>query len=109
MGTNSSYIWDEQGNEKFQIRKHLILLIPSRWKACLDGDLLSTDKSILHTIGIHPKIAGNQVGQHLKELKRRIPGNFIAIGECGLYVSQGGKGFEGANKGSTGAVGVYQR
>ncbi|CAC5386086.1 tatD [Mytilus coruscus] len=63
----------------------------SRWRACLDGDLLSKDKRILHTIGIHPKIAGNQVGHHLKELKRRIPGNFIAIGECGLDISQGEK------------------
>ncbi|CAC5415383.1 unnamed protein product [Mytilus coruscus] len=69
-----SYIWEEQGNEKFQIRKLISnFVFPSRWRACLEGDLLSKDKRILHTIGIHPKIAGNQVGHHLKELKRRIP------------------------------------
>ncbi|CAC5419024.1 tatD [Mytilus coruscus] len=84
-----SYIWEEQGNEKFQIRKLISnFVFPSRWRACLDGDLLSKDKRILHTIGVHPKIAGNQVGHHLKELKKRIPGNFIAIGECGLDISQ---------------------
>ncbi|VDI64394.1 Hypothetical predicted protein [Mytilus galloprovincialis] len=87
-----SYIWEEQDNEKFQIRKLISnFVFPSRWTACLDGDLLKEDKRILHTIGIHPKVAGNQVGRHYTELKRRIPGNFIAIGECGLDVSQGGK------------------
>ncbi|XP_063436457.1 uncharacterized metal-dependent hydrolase HI_0454-like [Mytilus trossulus] len=87
-----SYIWEEQDNEKFQIRKLISnFVFPSRWTACLDGDLLREDKRILHTIGIHPKVAGNQVGRNFNELKRRIPGNFLAIGECGLDVSQGEK------------------
>ncbi|CAC5386659.1 tatD [Mytilus coruscus] len=55
------------------------------------SELLSKDRRILHTIGIHPKIAGNLMGQHLKELKKRIPGKFMAIGEFGLDVSQGDK------------------
>ncbi|XP_063448516.1 3'-5' ssDNA/RNA exonuclease TatD-like [Mytilus trossulus] len=63
----------------------------SRWTACLDGDFLKEDKRILHTIGIHPKEAGNQMGRHIKKFKRRIQGNFLAIGECGLDVSQGEK------------------
>ncbi|VDI19468.1 Hypothetical predicted protein [Mytilus galloprovincialis] len=66
-----SYIWKEQDNEKFQIRKLISnFVFPSRWTACLDGDLLKEDKRILHTIGIHPKVAGNQVGRHFTELKR---------------------------------------
>ncbi|CAC5379689.1 tatD [Mytilus coruscus] len=87
-----SYTWEEKGNEKFQIR-YLIsnFVFPSRWKACLNSELLSKVRSIKHTIGIHPKIAGNQVGQLLKELKKRIPGKFMAIGEYGLDVSQGDK------------------
>ncbi|XP_063447120.1 3'-5' ssDNA/RNA exonuclease TatD-like [Mytilus trossulus] len=68
-----------------------MLYMLCRWTACLDGDLLREDKRILHTIGIHPKVAGNQVGRHFNELKRRIPGIFLAIGECGLDVSQGEK------------------
>ncbi|CAC5359590.1 unnamed protein product [Mytilus coruscus] len=64
-------------------------LITCRWKACINSKLLSKDRRILHTIRIHPKIAGNQVGKHLKELKKRIPGTFMAIGEFGLDVIQG--------------------
>ena len=55
---------------------------------------------LITTLGIHPKVVQQEsigkINQYLEKLKERVAtqGNLVAIGECGVDVSQGNKNID---------------